>query len=90
MLVAGQLPAGRYAHTIFTGAYDGLYDANAVLIGWARERGIAWDVREDQDGDHFACRLEIYSIGPDTEPDPARWQTEVAIRLAEPASGRAP
>jgi effector-binding domain-containing protein len=36
----GRLPAGRYAWLVHRGPYDELYDANAVLIGWAKERGI--------------------------------------------------
>lgn len=77
------LPAGRFASIVYRGPYDGLYDANAVLIGWAKERGIAWDVVETDDGDRFGCRVEIYRTDPREEPNPANWQTEVAIRLAD-------
>src|SRR5579872_7462505 len=32
---AGRLPAGRYGSLVFRGRYEELYDANAILIGWA-------------------------------------------------------
>jgi catechol 2,3-dioxygenase-like lactoylglutathione lyase family enzyme len=80
---AGRLPAGRYASLVHRGHYDGLYNANAVLIGWAKERGISFDVEETPAGDRFGCRLEIYRTDPRAEPDPANWETEVAIRIAD-------
>ena len=33
-LVAGTLPAGRYASLIYTGPYDRLMEANAALLDW--------------------------------------------------------
>ncbi|WP_193335925.1 GyrI-like domain-containing protein [Devosia beringensis] len=78
----GELPAGKYAAMTHTGHYDGLYDATAMLIGWAKERGIAWDVVEKGDGDHFACRLEIYETDPSAEPDPAKWETRLLFKTA--------
>lgn len=79
----GSLPAGRYASLVHRGPYDGLYEANAVLIGWAKERGIRFDVQKTAAGDKFGCRLEIYLTDPQREPDPANWETEVAIRVAD-------
>lgn len=82
-LMAGGLPAGRYASTVYQGPYGDLLDVNAVLVGWARERGLEWDMRATAAGDCFACRLEIYHTDEQLVPDPARWETEVAIRLAD-------
>lgn len=76
----GELPAGKYAATTHTGHHDGLYDATAMLIGWAKERGIAWDVVEKSDGAHFACRLEIYETDPSEEPDPEKWVTGLQFK----------
>ena len=81
-VAAGTLPAGRYASLRYTGDYDGLMEANRVLIDWAKDKGIAWDCRTDERGDHFAARFESYLVGPPDEPDPAKWETEVLIRLA--------
>ena len=79
---SGVLPAGRYASLVYHGPYDGLMEANRVLIEWAKENDIAWDRWDDENGDAFRSRLEIYHTDPDQEPDPAKWETEVAIKLA--------
>jgi len=80
---ANVLPAGRYASLLYTGDYSGLMEANGVLIGWARENSITWDSRETAAGDAFGSRFESYITDPGDEPDPAKWETEVAIRLAD-------
>ena len=83
-VAAGTIPAGRYASIVHTGPYDALYDVNAVLIGWAKERGLRWDSRATPEGERFAGRFEFYRTDPDKEPDSARWVTELAIKLAPP------
>jgi len=82
-LVAGVLPAGRYAEITWIGPYDDLIEVNAVLIGWARHCGLDFDMQQEPGGDRFAGRVEIYHNGPDTEPDPAKLETTVAIRLRD-------
>jgi len=82
-LVAGILPAGRYAETTYFGHYDNLMDVNAILIGWAKEKGIAWDATAAADGDRFAARMEIYHNSPDEEPDTSRWQTTLMIKVKD-------
>lgn len=79
----GVIPAGRYAALLYTGDYSGLMEANARLIGWANENGITWDAWETEQGDAFGGRFEFYLTDPAEEPDPAKWETEVAIRLAD-------
>jgi effector-binding domain-containing protein len=80
---AGPLPAGRYASLLYTGDYSGLMDANRVLIEWAQQNNIAWDRWDDPNGDAFAARYESYITDPGEEPDASKWQTEVAIRIAD-------
>lgn len=80
---AAVLPAGQYATLLYTGDYSGLMDANRVLIEWAQQNGIDWDRWDNENGDAFGARIEIYHIDPGDEPDPAKWETEVAIRLAD-------
>ncbi|MGV8856385.1 MAG: GyrI-like domain-containing protein [Devosia sp.] len=79
----GELPAGKYVCATHTGHYNQLYGATAMLIGWARERGIAWDMRTQPDGDHFACRLEIYETDPTEQPDPGKWVTRLRFKIAD-------
>jgi effector-binding domain-containing protein len=80
---AGVLPAGRYATLIYTGDYPGLMEANRVLIDWAKENGIKWDRWDDENGDAFRSRYESYLTNPEEEPDRAKHETEVAIKLAD-------
>ncbi|MDB5540204.1 MAG: hypothetical protein JWQ89_1931 [Devosia sp.] len=82
-LVGGVLPAGRYAELTFLGRYDKLIDANAALIGWVREQGVQFDMREMADGDHFAARVEIYLNSPAEEPDSDKWETIVSFKLKD-------
>jgi effector-binding domain-containing protein len=81
-VLAGVLPAGRYASLVYRGPYEQLYDANAALLDWIKEQGLAMDVKESPDGDRFGCRLEIYLTDPAVEKDPQKGETEVAIKLA--------
>jgi effector-binding domain-containing protein len=82
---AGALPAGRYASLVYIGPYEGngLIEANAALLDWGTEHGIVWDSWEGEHGDGFGARFESYIRDPGNEPDPAKWETEVAIRLAD-------
>lgn len=77
---AGVLPAGRYASLIYTGVANGIA-GNAALIGWAQERGITWDRWDTSQGDAFCARVETELTDPADEPDMAKWETEVAIKL---------
>lgn len=82
-LIAGELPAGRYAETTYFGHYDNLIAVNGILIDWARYAGHRFDSVVKPDGEHFACRLETYHNSPEEEPDPAKWKTSVSIKLAD-------
>ena len=82
-VIGDVLPAGRWARLTHRGHYDGLVDANAALQAWAADRGLAFDQREGPDGDAFGGRIESYLTDPVEEPDPERWETEVAYRLAD-------
>lgn len=79
---AGVLPAGRYASLIYTDVTKGI-EGNGILIGWAEKQGLKWDRWDDPQGDAFASRYEIFLTGPEDDPDPANWDTEVAIKLAD-------
>jgi effector-binding domain-containing protein len=79
---AGMLPAGRYASLVYTGVERGI-EGNAALLKWGAENGLVWDRWVAENGDAFGARIESFLTKPDEEPDPAKWETEVAIRLAE-------
>src|SRR5438067_7630439 len=83
-ICAGVLPAGRYASLVYTGPYDGngLVEANAALLEWGTEQGLVWDTWAAENGDGFGARLKSYLTDPNEEPDPTKWKTEVAMRVA--------
>jgi effector-binding domain-containing protein len=75
----GVLPAGRYAVLLYTGPYDKLVSVTAGLLAWAEERGVKWKM----DGEEWGARIEIYRKDPGDEPDPAKWETELAFLTAD-------
>jgi effector-binding domain-containing protein len=82
-VVGGTLPGGRYAVLTNRGPYDRLVEANAALLKWIGEQGLKLAAEKTSSGDRFACRLEIYHSDPAREPDPDKWEAEVAILLAD-------
>jgi len=68
-VVAGVLPAGEYGTTTLTGTVDEVFDATAVLVGWAKERGIEWDASDTAEGHAFVSRIERYHTDPDENPE---------------------
>jgi effector-binding domain-containing protein len=74
----GVLPAGRYAVLRHTGPYDRLVASNAALQEWAQENGVALDCWQAPDGLAWRARVEHYLTDPSAEPDPAKWQVDVA------------
>jgi effector-binding domain-containing protein len=81
-MVAGVLPAGRYATLTHVGHPSELMAATKALLDWATEQGLTWDVTPSEDCDRWACRLENYLTDPDQEPDMSKWVTQLAFKLA--------
>jgi hypothetical protein len=80
---AGVLPGGRYAAVTHLGPFDQLVPAVRRLLDWAQGQGLTWDKQDTPDGEQWGCRLEIYPVNPDEQPDPAKWETELVFRLAD-------
>jgi effector-binding domain-containing protein len=80
---AGTLPAGRYATVVHIGHPAGLVSTTGDLLDRAARQGLAFDVVESAAGDRWGARLERYLTDPRDEPDPNRWETELALRLAD-------
>jgi effector-binding domain-containing protein len=76
------LPAGRYASLIYTGVMNGI-EGNGALLDWGAAQGLVWDKWDTEQGDAFGCRFESFLTDPKDEPDLAKWETEVVIRLAD-------
>ena len=75
-VVAGEIPAGDYGTTTVTGTLDDVYDATAVLVGWAKERSVEWDAEDTPKGNAFASRIERYHSQPGAEQE----IVEIAIK----------
>jgi|SRR5277367_1493163 len=82
-VLAGVLPAGKYAMVWHIGHPDTLVDATSALLDWAAGQGLTWDVTETEDDDRWGARLEIYETDPAQEPNMNNWETELAFRLAD-------
>ncbi|MFD3512686.1 GyrI-like domain-containing protein [Streptomyces sp. NPDC058657] len=80
---AGVLPAGRYATVTHFGHPDQLFEVASALLAWGRAEGLAWDMTERADGEHWVGRLETYKTDPRVQPDPDKWETELAFRLVD-------
>jgi effector-binding domain-containing protein len=78
---ADVLPAGKYATVTYFGHYDNLERVTGVLIGWGKQTGVEWDSSPGPSGEHFVSRVEIYPNGPDDEPNPEKWETQIYIKV---------
>lgn len=63
----GALPAVKVARTIYSGPYEGLPGAWNEFTSWMKANSV--DQAEDL--------WELYSVGPQSSPDPADWRTEL-------------
>ena len=75
---SGVLPGGRYVVLRHIGPYDGLIGANAALQQWAAERGVEFDSWDTPEGQAWRSRAEHYLTNPAEEPDPTKWEVDVA------------
>jgi effector-binding domain-containing protein len=82
-VIAGILPAGRYATVTHVGHPSELMGATKALLDWAAGQGLTWDMSPSADGDRWGSRLEIYLTDPRQEPDMSKWVTQLAFRLAD-------
>lgn len=64
-------PAMRAARTIYHGGYEGLGEAWPQLFAWMEANG------HQPAPDLWEC----YLVGPESDPDPANWRTELSCAL---------
>ena len=74
------LPGGNYACLTFTGVENGIA-GNGQLISWARNHNHLFDSWPLPGGEGFSGRVEHMLDGPEDDPDPSQWRTEVAIKI---------
>lgn len=63
----GSLPATRVARTVLIGDYSGLAEGWGKFLNWVAEQG--YKTAPDL--------WEVYVKGPESDPDPASWRTEL-------------
>jgi effector-binding domain-containing protein len=68
----GQLPALKVARTVYSGPYEGLPTAWGEFSNWMKANG----------HEQAENLWEVYSVGPQSSPDPANWRTELNRPLA--------
>jgi effector-binding domain-containing protein len=68
-LVAEMLPSGSIVETVHTGPYDAMSRTYDELSNWFATQGLT---PSDE-------MWEEYLVGPDSEPDPDRWQTRIVF-----------
>jgi effector-binding domain-containing protein len=64
---SSKLPAAKVARTIYRGGYEGLGAAWGEFCAWIEAEGL-----NPQDG-----LWECYISGPESNPDPDKWRTEL-------------
>ena len=75
----GVFPEGQYAVYLYFGHYDNLVAVTADFLAWAEKNKITWQTAINEGVEWWAGRIEWYPTDPDTEPDPQKWQTELAF-----------
>jgi hypothetical protein len=78
---AGILPGGSFVSVTWKGHYNKLTDVNAMLMGWGKMKGVAWDCAATEAGLFFGCRIDIFHTSMRNEPNPEKWLTEIAVML---------
>jgi hypothetical protein len=86
-LVAGELPAGRWATLLHTGPYcrrraPGIDDARLALVLWTARHGLTYGHPTPR-GQALVCCVDHLRVGPGVEPDDTRWQTELAYLILD-------
>lgn len=64
----GRTPSGKAAKATYVGPYEGLFEAWATF--GQRLEGSKLEVRR-------GSLWEVYSLGPETDPDPTNWRTDL-------------
>ena len=69
----GKLPAAKVARAVYSGPYEGLPSAWGEFDKWMKANG-------HKQAENL---WEVYSVGPQSTPDPANWRTELSRPLAD-------
>jgi effector-binding domain-containing protein len=79
---SAQIRSGTFATLIHHGPYEALVETTAALMDWARQNKVNWMMAEEHKVTRWEGRVEHYLVRPPDEPNPSRWQTEIAILIS--------
>lgn len=79
-MIGGMLPGGRYGVILNTGPFDDLMGAHMALMAWGKANGITWQTADN--GKVWGVNIEFSITDPAEEPDPQKWETEIAFWAA--------
>jgi effector-binding domain-containing protein len=82
-VVSGTLPPGRYASLTVVGPPSDLAAHTRTLLDWAADKNLRFDQVQTNGAEQWIGRLEIYHTDPAVQPDPAKWETELAFKLVD-------
>jgi effector-binding domain-containing protein len=82
-VVTGTLPGGRFVTETHVGDFSELEGVTRELLTWAWDANLKFDMTQQDDGEHWACRLESYPTDIRHEPDKSKWQTVLEFKLAD-------
>ncbi|HEY8482562.1 MAG TPA: GyrI-like domain-containing protein [Spirillospora sp.] len=82
-IVSATLPAGGYVACLHTGHPDRLAEVAQAVVAWGTAQGLTWDRTESGGTVRWAAYLETFLTHPKEVPDPGKWVTEVALKLAD-------
>jgi effector-binding domain-containing protein len=77
----GVMPGGQYVVLRHTGPYTGMIASVAALLDWAEANHVALDSWDTDRGSAWRGRAEYFLTDPSAEPDPAKWQTDIAFLM---------
>jgi effector-binding domain-containing protein len=72
-VIAGLFPAGNYAVVTYAGNYSNLFKVHLELEKWKEKNGINFQLP----------KTEFYPTDPGTEPNPEKWITVIAVKIAD-------
>lgn len=79
-IIGDMLPAGSYGVILNTGPFDDVMGAHMALMAWGKANGITWQTTDN--GKAWGANIEFYLTDPAEEPDPQKWETEIAFLSA--------
>jgi hypothetical protein len=86
---SGVLPAGSYVSARWKGPFYNLFDAEAMIDGWAARNNVAWASNSCQYGVAYDCRMMVFHVSPRHVPEEMQFETEIAVMTrgaSEPAT----